>query len=180
MESMQALEALAQQAEIRLRTEPPGVWLNGEEVTRAIREPDVAQAASHVAAIPGVRNAMVALQRKYAREASIVMEGRDIGSVVFPNAQVKIYLDADSKVRAARRADEMEAQGQAVDRENLKKEIELRDERDRSRKVSPLLQAPDAEYLDTSKLDPDQVVSAILDIIQRKTAGRKGNAKEAK
>ena len=133
------LEQLALAADVRLL---PGnkVVLNGEDVSNAIRTPEVSAGASKVASIGLVRAALVARQRLIAETASVVMEGRDIGTVVFPNARVKIFLDADANERVRRRTGEPAA------------ELAARDERDRKRAESPLVQAPDAVYLDSTGL----------------------------
>src|SRR3954463_3889656 len=119
LSDMHRLEQLAKEARIEL---PPGenrVLLNGEDITDAVREPRVSEAASKVSAVPGVRRALLGLQRSIAEENSVVMEGRDIGSIVFPAAQVKIFLDADPQERARRRALELERQGQEADFETV-------------------------------------------------------------
>jgi cytidylate kinase len=157
------LEQLARQARIELTGEQ--VLLNGEDVTAAIREPEVGAAASKAAASGGVRRAMVEEQRRMGAARSAVMEGRDIGTVVFPEAQVKIFLDADPEERARRRAKETGAAQQQVARE-----IRERDHRDRTRAEAPLTQAPDAEYLDTSQLSADQVEEAILKLVRKRTS----------
>lgn len=157
------LEQLARQARIELTGEQ--VLLNGEDVTAAIREPQVGDAASKAAASGGVRRAMVEEQRRIGAARSAVMEGRDIGTVVFPDAQVKIFLDADPEERARRRAQETGASQQQVARE-----IRDRDHRDRTRAEAPLTQAPDAEYLDTSRLSADQVEEAILKLVRKRTS----------
>jgi len=160
---MHKLEQLARDSRIEF---PAGrVLLNGEDVTAAIREPEVSDAASRVSMIPGVRRAMREEQQRIGAEESVVMEGRDIGTVVFPDAQVKIFLDADPQTRAGRRARETGADAGLVARE-----IAERDQRDRSRAEAPLTQAPDAEYIDSSRLTPDQVEEAILKIIRRRTS----------
>ncbi len=157
------LEQLARAADIQF--DGDRVILNGEDVTAAIREPGVADAASKVSIVPGVRRALREQQQSMGAARSVVMEGRDIGTVVFPEAQVKIFLDADPETRAERRAREI---GAGV--ESVAKEIAERDQRDRSRTEAPLTQAPDAEYIDSSKLPPDQVEEAILRIIRRRTS----------
>jgi cytidylate kinase len=157
------LEQLARQARIELTGEQ--VLLNGEDITAAIREPEVGAAASKAAASGGVRRAMVEEQRRMGAARSAVMEGRDIGTVVFPDAQVKIFLDADPEERARRRAKETGAEHQQVARE-----IRERDHRDRTRAEAPLTQAPDAEYLDTSQLSADQVEEAILKLVRKRTS----------
>jgi|SRR5579862_8281186 len=158
-----SLERLAQEA--RIEFQDSRVLLNGEDVTAAIREPRVSDASSKVSAVPGVRRAMRQEQRRIGIKNSVVMEGRDIGTVVFPEAQIKIYLDASPEVRAGRRAKET---GAAVAR--VAREIAERDQRDRSRPEAPLTQAPDAEYIDSSGLMPEQVEEAILKIVRRRTS----------
>jgi cytidylate kinase len=167
------LETLAQHAKIEFLPGQNTVLLNGEDVSAAVRTPEVASAASEVAAIPGVRRAMVTLQREIAAASMVVMEGRDIGTVVFPDAEVKIYLDASTDIRARRRAEELEAKQIPFDRDLLRQQIEERDSRDRNRAASPLLQAADATYLDSSALTPTEVEEAILRIIRSKTSNGK-------
>lgn len=170
---MHRLEQLAKEARIEL---PPGenrVLLNGEDVTDAVREPQVSAAASKVSAVPGVRRALLGLQRSMAEEHSVVMEGRDIGSVVFPDAQVKIFLDADSRERARRRAQELQQTGEAFNPADVAHEMRARDERDRQRAESPLVQAPDAQLVDTTGLTPDQVEETILKIVRARTSNGK-------
>ncbi|MEO5951127.1 MAG: (d)CMP kinase [Chloroflexia bacterium] len=166
------LEALAQHAQIEFPG-PSKITLNGEDVSGAIRTSEVATAASQIAAIPGVRRALVAIQRDIAETASIVMEGRDIGSIVFPDADVKIFLDASTDIRARRRADELEAKQEPVDFDHLRSQIEERDSRDRTRSASPLIQAMDATYLDSSALSPAEAEEEILRIIRSKTSNGK-------
>jgi CMP/dCMP kinase len=163
LDDMHRLEQLAKAADIAF--DGDRVILNGEDVTAAIREPGVSDAASKVSIVPGVRRAMREQQQKIGVSQSVVMEGRDIGTVVFPDAQVKIFLDADPETRAERRARET---GDEVGR--VAQEIAERDQRDRSRTEAPLTQAPDAEYIDSSKLPPEQVEEAILRIIRRRTS----------
>ena len=159
------LEQLAQQAVIDFEAENSRVLLNHEDVTTAIREPGISDAASKVAAVPGVRRAMRDEQRRIGATQSVVMEGRDIGTVVFPDADVKVYLDADPNVRAARRAAELSADAGAI-----AKEMAERDSRDRTRAEAPLVQAPDAEYLDSTKLTPQEVEEAILKLVRKRTS----------
>ena len=163
LNDMHRLEQLANQAHIEFSG--ARVLLNGEDVTEAIREPAVSDAASQAAACGGVRRAMRAEQRRIASQHSAVMEGRDIGTVVFPEAQVKIFLDASPQERARRRAAELGAPTQQVSREMAE-----RDHRDRTRAEAPLTQAPDAEYLDTSQLTPEQVEEAILKLVRQRTS----------
>jgi cytidylate kinase len=143
--------------------------LNGRDVTTEIRQPVVSQAASRVSAIPGVRRELVLKQQECAAEASVVMEGRDIGTVVYPRAQVKIFLDASPEVRARRRVEEL-----GGDYEQVLRDIRERDDRDATRADSPLRQAEDAIYLDTSALDEEGVILAVLRIVREKTSNGKG------
>lgn len=149
------------------------IVLNGEDVSEAVRAPEVASGASRVAAIPGVRRAMVAKQRAIAEQTSVVMEGRDIGTVVFPNADVKIFLDAKPEERVRRRMIEEHDKGTTVDATAVAKEMEERDRRDTTRSDSPLAQAPDAAYLDTTCLNLEEVEEAILKIVRARVTNGK-------
>ena len=162
------LEQLAGQAHIEFMAPENRVLLNGEDVTAKIREPRIADAASKVAAVPGVRRAMREEQRRIGSGQSLVMEGRDIGTVVFPEARVKIFLDAAPDSRAERRAKES---GGAL--EEIAREMIERDTRDRTRAEAPLTQAPDAEYVDSTGLTPGEVEEAILKIVREKTSNGK-------
>jgi CMP/dCMP kinase len=167
------VEQLAKEARIAFSSDPDRVYLNAEDVTADIRDPKVSAAASKVAALGGVRRAMREEQRRIGSENSSVMEGRDIGTVVFPDAQVKIYLDANPEERARRRAAET---GEQVD--SVAREMEERDRRDQTRQEAPLMQAPDAEYLDTTSLTPEQAEEAILKIVRTRTSNGKGHSPE--
>src|SRR5689334_8742612 len=156
LDDLHRLEQLAKEARVEFAPGEATVLLNGEDVTAAIREPRVSEAASKVSLAPGVRRAMREEQRRIGAAQSVVMEGRDIGTVVFPDAQVKIYLDAAPDQRAQRRAKEL-----GVPVEDVARDLETRDQRDRSRAEAPLVQAPDAEYLDTTRLTPAQVEEAV-------------------
>jgi cytidylate kinase len=162
---------LAAAAEIELA--PGRIRLNGEDVTDAIRAPEVSDAASRIAALPAVRRAMVAKQRAMGERASVVMEGRDIGTVVFPNAQVKIYLDANPGERVRRRLEEEQAQGREVSEPALAAQMKERDARDSTRADAPLSQAPDAVYLDSTPLSLDQVEEAVLRIVRARVTNGK-------
>ena len=144
------------------------VYLNGENVNGLIRTPEAGNMASTVSVFPKVRSKMVELQQGLAATTSVVMDGRDIGTVVLPNAEVKIYLTASSAVRAKRRYDELVAKGMECDFATLQKEIEERDYRDMNRETSPLRQADDAVLLDTSDLNINEVVAAMQQIIKEK------------
>ena len=144
------------------------VFLNGEEVTHAIRLPKVAENVSAIAAVPEVRAEMTRQQRQIAEKGGIVMDGRDIGTTVLPNAPVKIFMVASAYERARRRYVENKAKGiDTTSLEDLQKAIELRDKKDSTRKVSPLTQAADAVRLDTTNLTIDEVVDKISQIIKK-------------
>ena len=163
------MEQLARAAGIELQPAGPRVLLNGEDITAAIRTAEIGRHASVVAAIPGVRRALVEKQRALGERTSVIMEGRDIGSVVFPDARVKIFLDADPSERVRRRAVELPDEHP----ETLAAQIAERDQRDRNRTESPLLQAPDAAYLDSTGMTPEQVEEAILGIVRAKLSNGK-------
>jgi cytidylate kinase len=166
------LEQLAAVTDIELT--PAGrVLLNGEDVTEAIRQPEISQAASKASAVAGVRRAMVELQRRMGESHSAVMEGRDIGSVVFPDAQAKIFLDADPTERASRRLVELRQRGVSADAAEVEREMRERDLRDRTRAEAPLLQAPDAVYVDSTGMTLDEVEDAILRVVRERTSNGK-------
>ncbi len=144
------------------------VYLNGENVNGLIRTPEAGNMASAVSVHPKVREKMVELQQALAEKTSVVMDGRDIGTVVLPKAEVKIYLTASSEVRAKRRFDELTAKGMECDLKQLQKEIEERDYRDMTRETSPLKKAEDAVELDTSSLSIEEVVEAMQRIVAEK------------
>jgi CMP/dCMP kinase len=165
LSDMHRLEQLASAAHIEFAPGGGAVFLNEEDVTSAIRTPEVSQAASEVSLVPAVRRALVKKQREIGDQVSIVMEGRDIGTVVFPEATVKIFLDAVPEERATRRATEVSLPAEVVGQQ-----IRERDQRDRGRAESPLVQAPDAVYVDTTGLSIDEVEAAILKIIRDRTS----------
>jgi cytidylate kinase len=140
--------------------------LDGEDVSLAIRENAVSMAASDISAHPAVRVKMVEMQREIARGMSCVLDGRDIGSTVLPDAKFKFFITADSKVRAMRRFKELQARGQTVEFERLHQEIVARDKQDSERDFAPLVCAKDAIVIDTSHLNVDEVVQKIKSIIQ--------------
>jgi cytidylate kinase len=162
------LEQLARASEIELLPERR-VRLNREDVSEAIRTAEVSVAASRVAAIGALRAVLVAKQRHLAETTSVVMEGRDIGTVVFPNARVKIFLDADPAERVRRRTFEQTG----ATPENLALQIAERDDRDRHRAQSPLIQAPDAVYIDSTGLTAERVEEQILKIIRARISNGK-------
>ena len=143
------------------------VWLNGENISDKIRTEEVGKMASATSVYPVVRTKLVELQQKLAKTTNVIMDGRDIGTVVLPNANVKIYMTADARVRAKRRFDELTAKGMECDLDEIEKDILERDYRDMNRETSPLKKADDAVELDTSHLDIDGVVNAMKEIIQK-------------
>lgn len=144
------------------------VYLNGEDVSTDIRLPHISMAASAVSAIPKVREFLFSLQRDMAKTHNIVMDGRDIGTVILPDAQVKIFLCADEKARAKRRYLELLEKGIETTLEQVESEMSVRDKNDSTRKVAPAVAAPDATTLDNSLLNRDQTLEAALKIIADK------------
>lgn len=165
-----AVEEICQRADVTIRYENgvQVVYLNGEDVNAYLRTEEVSRTASVTSAQPAVRRKLLELQQKLASEQDCIMDGRDIGTVVLPRADVKIYLTASSQVRAARRCGELEGRGEDFDYEKVKKDIEERDYRDMHRETSPLKQAPDAVLVDTSDMTIDQVISSIIRICREK------------
>lgn len=142
------------------------VLLDGADVAGEIRTPQVSQMASKASALPAVRARLLELQREMGRRGSVVAEGRDIGTVIFPNAEVKIFLQASAAERARRRFAELQATGEAVRLDETLREIEERDQRDSGRDLAPLRQAEDALLIDSSSLDADQVMARVLEHIR--------------
>jgi cytidylate kinase len=144
------------------------VLLDGEEVSDSIRTPQVSQMASKVSALSIVRKRMLELQRALGRRGNVVAEGRDIGTVIFPEAQVKIYLDASAQERARRRFEELRAAGRTVSFEETLREMEERDKRDTERDLAPLRRADDAVAIDSSALDSETVAQRAIETIRNK------------
>jgi len=163
------IESLLDKLEISIKYEDGAqkVILNGEDVTGKLRLEEIGKLASKFSAIGSVREKLVALQRKLAQKENVVMDGRDIGTVVLPNSDLKIYLSASSKVRAKRRYLELIEKGQTdLDINDMEDEIIKRDEADMNREISPLKQADDAYYLDSSDMTLEEVVSKILSMVK--------------
>jgi CMP/dCMP kinase len=165
------LECLARDTHIELRAPTPEqeraglknrVFLDGKEVTEEIRSVDVAQAASRVATIAGVRRVLVAEQRRAGEGGGVVMEGRDIGTVVFPQAELKIFLEASPETRAERRWKEHQEKGENVTLAEVLEEVRERDKRDRERKVSPLVKARDAVLVDNTAMGIEETARLIV------------------
>lgn len=167
----QALKELLKTIEIRFVPAEPEqrVFVNDEEVTQAIRTPEITNNVSLVSAQPSVRAELTKRQQEIAEAGGIVMDGRDIGTTVLPNAEVKIFLVASVHERAVRRFKENQTKGIDTPLDVLEKEIEERDYKDSHREISPLTQAEDAVLVDTTSLTIDQVVDKILEIIDQKT-----------
>lgn len=144
------------------------MYLNGEDVTDKIRLPEMSMYASHVSAIPEVRNFLMEMQRACARKSSVVMDGRDIGTVVLPDAEVKIFLTADVEERARRRSRELAQRGTPADYEQILEEMRQRDYKDSHRETAPLRPAENGVILDTTTLDFEQSVAKILEIIKER------------
>lgn len=161
---VEKIEAACEDAKVELGYENgvQQVYLNGENITGALREEAVGNMASVSSAVPAVRAKLLDLQRNLAKEKDVVMDGRDIGTNVLPNADVKVYLTASVECRAMRRLKELEGKGEACDFEQIKQDIQERDERDMTREIAPLKQAEDATLIDSSEMGIDDVVKAII------------------
>jgi cytidylate kinase len=158
------LEALAKATRIDLLADGvvQRILLDGEDVTTAIRTPEVSQAASKIAVNAGVRQVLVAEQRRAGMGGGVVMEGRDIGSVVFPEADLKIFLTASPETRAERRWREHQQKGDEIDLKHTLDEIRERDKRDVGRATSPLVRAADAVFVDSTAMEPDEVAKLVV------------------
>ncbi|MCL4554010.1 MAG: (d)CMP kinase [Actinobacteria bacterium] len=153
----------------RQSAQPPQVLLDGVDVTADIRTPMVDQAVSMVARLPQVREAMVSRQQEIGARISLVAEGRDVGTVVFPDAGVKVFLTASPEVRAARRHRDLAHTGEKIEASAVGEMIDRRDEADRTRAVGPLAAAADAEIIDTSDLTIDQVIDRVVDLVRSRS-----------
>ncbi|MBQ9028633.1 MAG: (d)CMP kinase [Lachnospiraceae bacterium] len=169
-EDAAAISAKCTEADITIeyRDGAQVVLLGGENVNDYLRTPQVSDMASRTSVNGDVRRKLVELQQQLARRQNVVMDGRDIGTVVLPDAQVKIFLTASVEVRAGRRYKEMNEKGEEADLEAIKAQIKERDERDMNREISPLKQAEDAVLVDTSDMSIDEVVERILGIVEEK------------
>ena len=166
----EAVEALLPQIELKLGYEngTQQVYLNGEAMGDRIRTPEMSMYASAVSAIPAVRAFLLETQRSIARENSVVMDGRDIGTVILPNANVKIFLTASDECRAMRRYEELKAKGIETDYESVLSDMIQRDRNDRNRAIAPAVAAPDAITFDNSGMSPDECSEAILKLVREK------------
>ena len=168
------LAEMARRTDITVEAHPDGtrVFTDGEDVTDRLRSADVTRASSPVSAVKAVRERMVELQRRVGAAGGIVAEGRDMGSVVFPDADVKIYLEAGLDCRAVRRKKELEAAGMPVDLDRVRNDIRARDVFDSSREHSPLVVPDGAVIIDTTDLTIEKQVSRVLDEVRKKTGAR--------
>jgi CMP/dCMP kinase len=172
-----SLEALARETHIELKSPAPGqeaaglknrVFLDGLEVTCEIRTSEVAQAASRLATIAGVRRVLVSEQQRAGQGGGVVMEGRDIGTVVFPDAELKIFLDASAEARAGRRWKEHQEKGEDLSIPQVLEEVRVRDQRDKERKVSPLFRASDAVLIDNTAMGIEETARLIAFLAQQR------------
>ncbi|MFP3867973.1 MAG: (d)CMP kinase [Desulfobacteraceae bacterium] len=182
LDDAQVLEAFLDAVDLRVTTGPEGLrlWSQGQEITQAIRQPWVGQAASRVATLIPVRQWIGARLREWGKNGGIVTEGRDMGTMVFPHAEVKIYLDADPEVRAQRRRQELEDQGRDISPDQVRADLAARDQRDRQRQEGPLCIPPGAQVIDSTNLSLEEVVNACQKLIRpvlAQSASQPGSAK---
>ncbi|MGZ8384284.1 MAG: (d)CMP kinase [Nitrospira sp.] len=165
-----AIAALLPETTLRMACGPEQahVLMDGRDITGELRTPGVTALASMVSAIPAVREWLLPVQRQIGAAGCVVAEGRDIGTRVFPEADVKFFLEADPDIRATRRHRELVAAGHSVPLDQTKRDLTGRDDRDRSRTVAPLMPAPDAEHIDTSSMPPETVVEHMMAVITAK------------
>ena len=168
LDDLPAIEQALAEAQLDLsgHAEHPQVWLDGRDVSREIRTPELSELSSRLAALPVVRRRLVEIQRQLRERGPIVAEGRDLGTVVCPDADVKIFLDADLETRARRRHRELHGRGIAASLESVRADVERRDHRDRTRVDSPLRPAEGAIRVDTTGLDVDAQVEAVVEAIR--------------
>ncbi len=175
-QDQEALTKLVREIKVELAPAPPGspeptlILVDGEDVTPFLRHPQVEAAVSRVSAIAGVREALLGLQRQLAQGGHIVVAGRDIGTVVLPGADLKIYLDASLEERARRRLQQLRELGQEATLEEVERELQRRDEMDSRREVAPLRPAPDAVVIDTDDLRLEQVVEKVMRLVEGRCA----------
>lgn len=175
-ESQAEVEAAAQSIEIelRLKGEQTEIWVQQVEATPSLRQPEVTRTSSIISTYPGVRKKLLSIQRSIGSGGGVVMEGRDIGTVVFPEADVKFYLDATTPVRGLRRHKELELKGIPSDLEKTTREIEERDLKDRQRHVAPLKKSEDAIVIDSTPLNLEEVILCMLQEVEKKLAAKQG------
>jgi len=169
------VESLCRSIKIEFQRDRHGtrILCNGEDVTDEIRRPSMSILASEISRVRVVRESLVDLQREFGQKGGVVLEGRDIGTVVFPEANLKFFLDAAPQVRGERRYEELKARGEEVDLHGTIKEIEERDANDRTRSLAPLRKAGDAVLIDTTRLRVDEVVEKMVQVFRMKVEGAK-------
>ena len=173
LEDARAVESILPQMKIEMGYGEDGLqhmYLNGEDVTEAIRRNEISRYASLVSAIPAVRDYLLDMQRRLARENDVIMDGRDIGTVVLPHAGAKVFLTAAPEARARRRLLELKQRGQETELETVLRDIVQRDEQDRNRAVAPLRQAEDAVLLDTTELGLEESLKALISLVKGRLA----------
>lgn len=173
LDDPQAVAETLPRLEVGMDYGPDGLqrmYLNGEDVTRAIRDNEVSQYASRVSAVPAVRGYLLEMQRRLAREHDVIMDGRDIGTVVLPQAELKVFLTADARDRARRRYEELMERGQRVEFGQILKDVEERDARDTQREISPLRKAEDAVELDTTGDGQEESFRRLLELVRARLA----------
>ncbi|MGQ9454442.1 MAG: (d)CMP kinase [Armatimonadota bacterium] len=172
------ITALASRLDIRFEkiNGTQRIFVDGEDVTEAIRSPEATHLSSPVSAIKGVRKCLSELQRKMGEAGGVVMDGRDIGTAVFPNAEIKVFLTASAEERARRRTDQLREMGIEADVNEVKQELIERDLRDSSRPEAPLKQAPDAVLIETDSMTVDQVIQTIIDLHNKIMAEKQSNS----
>ena len=170
LKDTEALKKMLSEIEIKIEYSENGnkIYLNGKNVTERIRQADITKLSSEIAVIGIVREKMVELQRKMGKDGGVIMDGRDIGTVVFPEADFKFFMIADVKTRAKRRWNEARAKGENLSLEEIEREIEWRDKNDSSRTISPLKKAADAVEIDTTNLSIDEQVDLILYYLKKR------------
>lgn len=175
LDDAQRLGELARSADLsfRLCGGEQRLYLNGEDVEEQIRTPEVSRASSLVSAVPEVREALVEHQRRMAKGGGVVMEGRDIGTVVLPDAEVKVFLTASPEERARRRLLQLQSQGARARYEDVLAELLSRDERDSNRSVAPLRTAPDAVVIDSDNLTLDEVVARVVQLVVERCGAKR-------
>jgi len=171
LDDADALGQLVERLHFELTEDGARLLVDGRDLSAAIRRPDAGELASRVSTHPAVRTRLVTLQRALGAKGGVVMEGRDIGTVVFPDAPVKLYLTAEPPMRAARRAAELRGRGEMIDEDALTRELADRDRRDAGRVHSPLRPAPDAVVLDTTPLSLDEVVERMEQLVRARWPG---------
>ncbi len=166
----QRLVELLSKTEIRVKAQGDDfrVWVGDLDVTSQLRAPAISRLASQVSSVPAVREKLLQVQRQLGSQGGVVVEGRDIGTVVFPSADLKFYLDATLQVRGNRRYQELKAMGHAVDEENVLEEVKIRDEKDSRREIAPLKKAEDAVVLDSTGMTLNEVVDRMMAEVQKR------------